>query len=78
MVWSMLAWVVGFFPPAMLVTIPFQLYGVFRLSRALNKSAPMIALLLLAVLVPILCVLVFVGLYVKAGRTLRTQGYAPR
>lgn len=77
MVWSMVAWVIGFFPPAVFVTIPFQLYAVFRLTRALRLSGPMIALLMLAVLVPIFCGLVFVGLYVKAGRTLRCAALAP-
>lgn len=77
MAWSMLAWVIGFFPPAIFVTIPFQLFGVFRLIRALQLNGPMMVLLMLAVLVPIFCVLVFVGLYLKAGQILRSQASEP-
>jgi hypothetical protein len=77
MIWSMVAWVIGFFPPAIFVTIPFQLFSVFRLTRALKIGEPMTALLMLAVLVPVLCGLVFVGLYVKAGRTLRCTVVEP-
>ncbi len=77
MVWAMVAWVIGFFPPAIFMTIPFQLYAVFRLTRALKISGLMISLLMLSVLVPIFCGLVFVGLYVRAGRTLQGMEVEP-
>lgn len=72
MVWSMVSWVIGFFPPAMMMTIPFQLYCVYRLARALKLNSFLIGLLMVLVLVPVLCVLVFLGLYEKARRVLRT------
>jgi len=74
MVWSILAWIIGFFPPTMLMTIPFQLYSVYRLARALQLGGPVIGLLMALVLVPVLCVLVFLGLHEKARRVLRVAG----
>lgn len=74
MVWAMASWFIGFFPPAMVVTIPFQLYCVYRSAKALKLRIPATAALLLLVLVPVFCVLVFLGLHQKATRILHAGG----
>ena len=74
MVWGILAWPLGFFPPAMLITIPFQLYCVYKLARALQLNAPIIAVSLLLTLAPLICLLVFLALNQKALKTLRSGG----
>ncbi len=74
MVWAILTWFIGFFPPAMLVTVPFQLYCVYRLARALQLGATMIAVALLVALIPLICLVAFVMLNQKAIRALRSAG----
>ena len=74
MVWAILAWFIGFLPPAMLLTIPFQLYCVYRLARSLRLDATLIAVALLLTFVPIICLLVFVALNHQAIKVLRGGG----
>jgi len=74
MVWAILAWFIGFFPAAMLITIPFQLYCVYKLARALQLNALMISVSLLLTVVPLICLIVFLALNQKALKTLRSGG----
>ncbi len=74
MAWAIVTWFLGFFPPAMLLTIPFQLYCVYRLGRALRLGASAMVLSMLLTLVPVVCVLVFLGINEKAVRVLRARG----
>lgn len=74
MLWAILAWFIGFFPPAMFITIPFQLYCVYRLSRSLQLNVAMIVAALLLTFVPLICVTVFIVLNQRAINELRRGG----
>jgi len=74
MVWAILAWFVGFFPPAMFITIPFQLYCVYKLARALRLDASVIIVFMLLIFVPLICLLVLLAINHKAIRVLRFGG----
>ena len=74
MMWAILGWFVGFFPPAMIITIPFQLYCVYRLARSLQLRAAVIVTALLLTLVPLICLLVFIAMNQKAVNALKSAG----
>ena len=74
MVWGILAWPLGFFPPAMLVTIPFQLYCVYKIARALKLNGLMMLASLLLTFVPLICLVVFLALNTQAINALRSSG----
>jgi hypothetical protein len=74
MVWAIFSWFVGFFPPAMATTIPFQLYCVYKLARSLKLDIVVIVLSMLLTLVPLICLPVFLALNEKAISALRSGG----
>jgi hypothetical protein len=74
MVWAIIGWFIGFFPPAIAITIPFQLYSVYRLGRSLQLSAPAVAGYILLTFAPFICLLGFLALNRKAINVLRGAG----
>lgn len=74
MVWGILLWPIGFFPPAIFITIPFQLYCTYRLARALKLGAPATAISMLLILVPLICLLPLIWINLKGIDALRAGG----
>jgi len=74
LVWAILAWFPGFFPPAMFLTIPFQLYCVYRLAKAMKLGVPITVMSLLLILVPLISLIVLLGMNQRAIKTLRAGG----
>ena len=74
MIWAIVAWLPGFFPPLMIITIPFQLYCVYRLARALKLGIVPIAGSMILIFVPFICLLVLLAVNLKAMAVLRAAG----
>ena len=68
---SIVGWIVR---PLLIVTIPFQLYCVYRLGKALGLSTGVLVLCLIAMLLPIVSLGCLVVLNSKATGILRAAG----
>lgn len=68
---SILAWIIPF---AFIVAIPFQLYCVFRLAKALEMSMVAIVSLMLAMFIPLVSLICLLVLNSKATSTLQLTG----
>jgi hypothetical protein len=74
MVWGILLWPVGFVPPAVFVTSPFQLYCVYRLAKAIKLDTAVVAVAMLLILAPVICLFAMLWINAKAIRILRANG----
>ena len=75
LLWAVLASFIGLLVPlGMLVTIPFQLYCVFRLAKAFGMSSGRATVWLLAMFIPVVSLICLLVLNARATRTLRNYG----
>ena len=74
MLWGILLWPIGFLPPAFLFTIPFQLYCVYRLARALALSTLETLIALALIFAPLICLASMLWINFRAVTALRSSG----
>ena len=72
--WGILVWPIGFIPPVFFVTIPFQLYGGYRLARALDLDTSVTVIVMLMIMAPLICLLAMLWIHHRATSTLREAG----
>ena len=60
--------------PAMIMTIPFQLYCVYKLAKALDMATGIAVLWLVSMLIPLVSLVCLLVLNGKATRTLKSAG----
>jgi len=75
LLWAVLASIVGWiFPVVLIVAIPFQLYCVYNISKALEFSTGASILYLVAMFLPLVSLLCLLLLNSKATGVLRDAG----
>ena len=75
LLWAVLASFVGIvFRPAMLLTIPFQLYSVYKLAKALEMSSGASSGWLVAMFIPLVSLICLLVLNSRATKVLKQAG----
>lgn len=75
LLWAVLASILGWIIPfAFLVTIPFQLYCVYKLAKALELGTGALILYLTAMFIPLVSLICLLVLNSKATSVLRDAG----
>lgn len=74
LIWGYLASLLGVVPYFLIITVPFLLYTIWRLSSALKTDAGSQALLILLSLIPVVSLIPLLVLNGKATRILKSEG----
>jgi len=75
LIYAMLASIIGtFLWPLMIITIPFQMYAMYKILRALDYSEILIVLLIFAMFLPLISLLILAIVNSQATYRLKQAG----